>query len=130
MIKLLGSFRLFVVAVVVIAVVAITLAPTNSSNEQRITHLESLVRCPSCDDLSVAESNTASSRAVRNEIAQSVRAGQSDTQILTDLEGVYGPTILLSPDAGGLGDLLWVVPVGVFVVGLVLYGRLVRRRAR
>jgi cytochrome c-type biogenesis protein CcmH len=111
-------------AVVVIAVVS---APSTSSAAQRISHLESLVKCPSCEDLSVAQSTASSAVAVRHEIAQMVAKGDSDTQILTTIEDSYGPAILLSPSTSGLGTLLWLLPTGVFV-GLLATVLVLRRR--
>ena len=86
------------------------------------------MKCPACEDLSVAQSNATSAIAVRHEIAQRVRAGESDNQILTALESVYGSSILLSPSTSGLGTLLWVVPILVVVAMIVAGIRLARRR--
>ena len=65
----------------------------------------------------------------RSKLAQRVAAGDSDSQILTSLESVYGPTILLSPATGGLGVLLWLAPAGAGLVLLLVGWRLWRRRA-
>ena len=62
------------------------LAPATDGAQARIAHLETLVKCPACEDLSVAQSNATSAIAVRHEIARRVRAGESDNQILTSLE--------------------------------------------
>ena len=124
----LRSFWLWAVAFAVVLVVAITLTPSTPSQATRIAHLESLVKCPSCDDLSVADSNGTTAVAVRHEITSDVHHGESDNAILTSIEDAYGPSILLSPSTSGLGVLLWVVPLGG-VLALVLVGlRLVRRR--
>jgi cytochrome c-type biogenesis protein CcmH len=126
--SILRSFWLWVGAFVVIVVLAVATAPSAPSSVTRIAHLETLVRCPACDDLSVAVSNAASAIAVRQEIAADVHRGESDNKILTSLEASYGPSILLSPSTSGLGALLWVVPVAglVFLVGVGV--RLARRR--
>ncbi len=122
------SFWLFAVALVAVVAWALAVSPHGATQGARIAHLESLVRCPSCEDLSVAQSNATSAVAVRHEIAREVRAGRSDTQILTSLEAVYGSGILLSPPTTGLGALLYLVPlVGVATLVLVL-ARLWRRR--
>ncbi len=114
--KVLKSFTVWCVALVAVAAVAVTLNPHGSGRAARIAHLESLVRCPACHDLSVAESNATSAIAVRNEIAAAVKAGRSDNQILTSLEDSYGTSILLSPPTSGVGVLLWLIPS----LGLVL----------
>ena len=126
--RILKSFTLWGVAVVLVATAAILLRPSTASEASRIAHLETLVRCPSCDDLSVAVSNETSAIAVRHEITKKVHEGQSDNQILTSLEAAYGTSILLSPPTSGLGVLLWIVPlVGVLLV-VASALRLARRR--
>ncbi len=126
--NVLRSFSVWCVALVAVAAVAVILNPHGSGQTARIAHLESLVRCPACHDLSVAESNATSAIAVRNEITAAVKSGRSDNQILTSLEDSYGTSILLSPPTSGLGVLLWLVPsLGiVLLVGSAV--RLTRRR--
>jgi cytochrome c-type biogenesis protein CcmH len=128
MTKFLRSFWLWLAAAIVVIVVAFLAAPSASSTQQRINHLESLVKCPACEDLSVAESNATSAIAVRHEIVLKVQQGESDTAILTSLEDSYGTSILLSPSTSGIGSLLWVLPVIVVIVGVGAYLRLVRRK--
>lgn len=126
--RVLASFRLWAIALVAVASLALFSAPSAPSSVSRIAHLESLVKCPACEDLSVAQSNATSALAVRNEIAAKVHAGESDNQILTSLEDVYGPSILLSPSTSGLGALLWIGPLLVLVMVVVIGVRLARRR--
>lgn len=125
--RALGSFRLWVVALVAVVALVWLSAPSSTTAAQRVTHLETLVKCPSCEDLSVAQSTSSSSLAVRDEIVSMVARGKSDTQILTTIEAAYGPSVLLSPSTSGLGALLWIVPTAVFV-GLVTTGVVLRRR--
>jgi len=122
------SFRLWCLASLCVLAVALFEAPSSATAQGRIAHLESLVKCPACDDLSVAQSNATSSIAVRHDITRRVHEGESDNKILTSLEATYGTAILLSPSTSGLGLLLWLVPLAV-VVALAIAGvRLVRRR--
>ena len=126
--KVLKSFTVWCVALVAVAAMAVVLNPHGSNEQARIAHLENLVRCPACKDLSVAESDQTSAIAVRNEIAAKVKAGKSDDQILTSLEGTYGSSILLSPPTSGLGVLLWLVPLLGFLLLVASAIRLTRRR--
>lgn len=126
--NVLRSFTLWLVALLAVLAFSIALRPSGSGALARTQHLESLVRCPSCDDLSVAVSNATSAIAVRREIATKVRQGRSDNQILTSLESVYGTSILLSPPSSGLGILLWVVPLLIIVLLIASALRLARRR--
>ena len=127
--RVVKSFGLFLAALVAVAVLVALASPPASTRSARVAHLESLVRCPSCEDLSVAQSNATSSIAVRREIASRVAKGDSDSEILTSLESVYGPTILLSPSTGGIGALLWLAPAGAGLVLVLVGWRLWRRRA-
>jgi cytochrome c-type biogenesis protein CcmH/NrfF len=122
------SFRLWSLAFLCVLAVALLEAPSSASTQGRIAHLETLVKCPACDDLSVAQSNATSSIAVRHDIAHRVREGESDSKILTSLEATYGTSILLSPSTSGLGVLLWLVPLAALLALAVAAVRLVRRR--
>ena len=122
-----GSFRFWLVALVAVLALALLSTPSASSGAQRVAHLETLVKCPSCQDLSVAQSNSSSALAVRSEIVAMVAKGESDTQILTTIEAAYGSSVLLSPSTSGLGALLWILPSAVFV-GLVVTVIVLRRR--
>jgi cytochrome c-type biogenesis protein CcmH len=122
------SFRLWALAFVCVVALALVVAPSGGSERGRIAHLETLVKCPSCDDLSVAQSNATSALAVRRDITTRVHEGQSDNRILTSLESTYGTSILLSPSTSGLGALLWLVPIGALIALMVAAFRLARRR--
>lgn len=126
--RTLRSFGLWCAALLVVVAFAVVLNPHGSSEGDRIAHLETLVRCPSCDDLSVAVSNATSAIAVRHEISTKVREGQSDDKILTSLESAYGTSILLSPPTSGLGVLLWIVPILGLLLLVASAIRLTRRR--
>jgi cytochrome c-type biogenesis protein CcmH len=126
--KILTSFRLWCLAFLCVLALALVAAPSTASTQGRIDHLETLVKCPACDDLSVAQSNATSALAVREDITRRVRAGESDNKILTSLEATYGTSILLSPSTSGLGSLLWLVPILVIAALLVAGVRLARRR--
>ena len=53
------------------------------------------MRCPSCTDLSVAQSNATTAIAVRHQIESMVAAGPSTADIDQTLVSEYGQTILL-----------------------------------
>jgi cytochrome c-type biogenesis protein CcmH/NrfF len=127
-VKYVKSFRLWCLAFLCVLAVVLLEAPSTASTQGRIAHLESMVKCPACDDLSVAESNATSSIAVRHDIARRVHEGQSDTKILTSLEATYGTSILLSPSTSGLGLLLWLVPLAALLALLIAGYRVARRR--
>lgn len=88
---------------------------------QRAGAIDSQVRCPSCADISVAQSSAASAIAVRHEVSRLVAAGESDQAVERRLVGQYGPSILLAPPESGLSALVWLIPL---VAGLLAVGGL------
>jgi cytochrome c-type biogenesis protein CcmH len=100
------------------------------STAQRAAAIEADVRCPSCDDLSVAQSNETTAIAVRHQIESMVATGASTADIDQTLVSEYGQTILLTPpDAGGI-PVLWIVPIVVLVGALGGVAVLFWRRSR
>jgi cytochrome c-type biogenesis protein CcmH len=97
---------------------------------QRATALDAELRCPSCEDLSVAQSSASTAVAVRHEVLQLARRGESDQQIEDALVGQYGTAILLRPPTSGLASLVWIVPAVAGIVAAAALGVLFWRRSR
>lgn len=98
---------------------------------QRVQAIASGIKCPSCEDLSVADSNAQTAITVRTAIAAQVAAGRTDQQIDDYLVARYGSAIVLTPPTSGWSLLVWVLPLAGGVVaigGLTLF--MVRRRQR
>ena len=85
---------------------------------QRVKHIASEIRCPTCRNQSAAESDAAAAKAVREEIDRRVRAGESDGEIVAFMVSRYGSDILLKPQGSGVASLVWVLPVVAVVVAL------------
>jgi cytochrome c-type biogenesis protein CcmH len=99
------------------------------TNSQRVQSIASGIKCPSCEDLSVANSNAQTAITVRNAIAAQVAAGRTDQQIDDYLIARYGSSIVLTPPTSGWSLLVWLLPLAAGVValgGLTVF--VVRRR--
>ena len=102
----------------------------SSSVAQRAAAIEANVRCPSCTDLSVAQSNATTAIAVRHQIEHLVAEGRSTASIQQVLVSEYGPTILLvPPDAAGV-PLIWIIPAVLGAAALAGVGVVFWRRSR
>lgn len=102
-------------------------APTPS---QRAQALEAQLRCPSCEDVSVADSSAPAAVSIKAIVERRVDEGQDDAVIESFLVSRYGEDILLRPPAhGGIG-LVWSVPLVVVGVGLVVLAGFFWRRRR
>jgi cytochrome c-type biogenesis protein CcmH len=95
---------------------------------QRSAAIEADIRCPSCEDLSVAQSDAPTAVAVRAAIHRQVDAGRSDQQVEAYLMSRYGASIELDPPASGLALVVWLVPLVAGVVGLAAVATVLVRR--
>ncbi len=98
---------------------------------QRVEVIAAGIRCPSCEDLSVAQSDAQTAQTVRAAIKAQVARGRTDQQIDNYLVARYGSTIVLSPPTSGWSVLVWILPplAGAVAVGALVLS-FVRRRRR
>lgn len=81
------------------------------------------LRCPDCQALSVAESQTAAAAAIRQQIVELVAAGRTPTQIRQHFVQRYGDWILLSPTS----PFAWWLPAAALLGGIGLLAWWLRR---
>ncbi|MDQ2853943.1 MAG: cytochrome c-type biogenesis protein CcmH [Chloroflexota bacterium] len=82
------------------------------------------LRCPDCQALSVAESETAAAAAIRQQILDLLAAGQTPDQVRGHFVERYGEWILLSPSS----PIAWWLPPAALLLGIVLLAWWLRRR--
>ena len=81
------------------------------TEDQRVRRITSVVRCPTCRGLSVAQSDAPAAKSIDDEVRRRVQAGETDTQIKDYMVSRYGEDILLQPKSSGVGFLVWALPV-------------------
>lgn len=96
------------------------------STTQRANHLDSQLRCPVCQGLSVADSHSSTSLAIAADVRRRVAAGQSDDEIRAAYVARYGQWILLDP-AGRAGAVAWALPIAGIAGAVTLVGVALRR---
>jgi cytochrome c-type biogenesis protein CcmH len=97
----------------------------------RISYLESVIKCPNCDDLTIGQSSSQPATELRSKVVGWVEAGRSNAWIEQQVVAHYGSTELLDPPVSGLDALVWLVPLVAVVVaagGLTWFLLLRRRR--
>ncbi len=91
----------------------------------RADALAAELRCPDCQGLSVADSQTASAREIRRQIDELVASGASDADVRAHFVDRYGEWILLAPTS----PAAWILPFAALALGVgALAAWLVRRR--
>jgi cytochrome c-type biogenesis protein CcmH len=88
------------------------------TQQERVFELANQVKCPQCAGQTVADSDTASAREIRQEIAADLQEGKSDDEVLAELAQSYGDGLILTPTSSGVTGLVWVLPVVLGVAAL------------
>lgn len=114
-------------AVVVVALAIVVWPSGEQSAAARAHNLETQLKCPECEGLSVADSNAPTSLAIRSDIKTRIRRGESDEDIRQAYVARYGEQILLQPQGSGISLLVWVLPVVVLMVGAFGIGYVLHR---
>lgn len=81
------------------------------------------LRCPDCQSLSVAESQTAAAAAIRRQILALLEAGQTPAQVRRHFVDRYGEWILQAPSS----PLVWLLPGAAVLLGTGLLAWWLRR---
>lgn len=128
-----GSADALLVAVVVLVLgaallSALGLRPPNP--DERAHRLESELRCPVCQGLSIADSPAALAGEMRSVVAQQVATGATDADVRTYFVERYGQWIRLAPDDSGPNLVLWAAPGLMLIGGAAVVVARTRRRER
>src|SRR5574337_478685 len=80
------------------------------SLEEQMLRLAAELRCPVCQNLSVADSPSEMATQMREVIHEKLKNGESPDQIRNYFVSRYGEWILLSPARQGFNWLAWLLP--------------------
>lgn len=95
--------------------------------EMRYHRLIQELRCPQCLNTNLAGSDAMIAQDLRNEVHEQILAGRSDQEILDFMQARYGDFVLYRPPLKASTVLLWTAPIGVFLLGIFLVTRVIRR---
>ena len=87
------------------------------AEEVRYQHLTAQLRCPMCQNETLADSNAPIARDLRNQIFQLMQHGQTDAQIKQYLVDRYSEFVLYDPPVARNTWLLWFGPLVILLVG-------------
>ena len=97
--------------------------------EARFKNLTQQLRCPVCQNETLADSNADLAKQMRDQIREQIKAGKSDDEIKAYLTQRYGDFPLYKPPMKPMTYFLWFGPFLLLIVGpVVLFLFLKRRR--
>lgn len=98
--------------------------------EARARALSEQLRCMVCQNESIDASEAPLAHDLRVLVRQRLVAGDSDAQILDFLVARYGEFVLLKPRLSWHTAMLWGLPPGLLLIGIVVLAIAARRRIR
>jgi cytochrome c-type biogenesis protein CcmH len=101
--------------------------PGLEARYQALTHE---VRCLVCENRSIAESPSDVAYDLKRLIHEMVAEGKTDAEIRRFLAARYGDSVLYRPPLQPNTWLLWGGPAVLFLLGAIVFARIVRARAR
>ena len=110
-----------VVALLAVAgAVAFAAWPAPAGSAERLERIVAELRCPVCQGLSVADSQSETARGMRGLVVQRLAEGRTDDEIRDEFRRSYGDWVFLSPATEGPAALMWLLPVVLVALGLAL----------
>ena len=98
--------------------------------EERTRAIAAELRCPVCQNLSVADSPSELAQEMRALVQEQLKEGKSPEEIKKFFVSKYGNWVLLAPPARGFSLLLWVLPYTAALLGLAFVAFVTRRWVR
>ena len=100
------------------------------AQELRFQHLTHQLRCPMCQNETLADSNAPIARDLRNQIFKLMQQGKSDDEIKQYLVARYSDYILYDPPLKPGTALLWFGPLAILLGGAGVVWAAIRKRRR
>lgn len=101
---------------------------TDDGYQARYKDVGGKLRCPKCENQSIADSNSPSAYDMRQELYRLLEEGKTDSQIYDFMVNRFGDYVLYEPPMRKDTWLLWYLPPALVVLGLLLALFLVRSR--
>ena len=102
----------------------------DEAQEQQFRQLTEQLRCPKCQNNSIADSNSMIATDLRQKVYELMQVGKSQKEIVDYMVARYGNFVTYDPPLTPLTVLLWVMPVvAIGLGGWIIFAR-TRRRVR
>ncbi|EKO2103512.1 cytochrome c-type biogenesis protein CcmH [Salmonella enterica] len=102
----------------------------DEAQEQQFRQLTEQLRCPKCQNNSIADSNAMIATDMRRRVYDLMQEGKSRQEIIDYMVARYGHFVTYDPPLTPLTVLLWVLPLAAIVAGGWIIVARTRRRVR
>lgn len=102
----------------------------DEAQEQQFRRLTEQLRCPKCQNNSIADSNAMIATDMRRKVYDLMQEGKSNKEIVGYMVARYGNFVTYDPPLTPLTVLLWVLPLATIVAGGWIIVARTRRRVR
>ncbi|SIN76089.1 cytochrome c-type biogenesis protein [Salinivibrio sp. ES.052] len=90
----------------------------SAEQEARFRTLTSELRCPKCQNNSIADSNAELAQDLRQKVHQMLQQGRSDDEIRSFMVARYGNFVTYNPPLTASTVILWLAPALVLMSGI------------
>ncbi|AMO57534.1 hypothetical protein GZ77_14795 [Endozoicomonas montiporae] len=103
---------------------------TNPEEQNRFIQLTTELRCPQCQNQSIADSNAGISEDLRREVYRMINEDMDDQAIIQFMQARYGDFVLYKPRLNAETFLLWFGPLLLLILALGILGLLLRKHRK
>jgi cytochrome c-type biogenesis protein CcmH len=96
--------------------------------QARYERLIAEVRCVTCQNQNIKDSNAFIASDLRREIRRLIGEGKTDDEVAEFLVTRYGDFVLYRPRFGGKTLFLWLAPFALVIFGVIAFARVIRHR--
>ncbi|MBI2080366.1 MAG: cytochrome c-type biogenesis protein CcmH [candidate division NC10 bacterium] len=122
-----GRTRRLAAAAAALVLTALASGTWGAVSEEEVQRVASHLRCPVCQNLSVADSPSEMAKEMRGLIRERLERGETPEEVTAYFVSKYGEWVLLSPRPSGFNLLVWLLPFAVVLGGAVAVWTVVRR---
>ena len=105
--------------IILCSTITVTFAAESEKFEARFRKLSNELRCPTCQGLSVKDSEAGFSNSIKDKIRELIKHKKTDKEIRGYFIERYGEWILRAPPKKGFNLVLWILPGAGIVIGLL-----------
>ncbi len=99
------------------------MAQGSEPTDDEVNAIAKQLYCPVCENISLDACGTAACEQWRNIIREKLKEGWTEDEIKTYFVDQYGDRVMAEPPRRGFNWLIYIVPLLVFIIGIILLYR-------